>query len=82
MYNKINLFIMKNYKILLAVLLFVLLSLNFTYKASQKVEDKELISMLISILSQAHYQPEDIDDDFSERHVSTFSDCLLIMIVF
>jgi carboxyl-terminal processing protease len=68
--NQLLLFMKKNYKI---ILLLVLLSLSFVaFRAFDKEEndpekDKILLELLTYVLERGHYSPKQIDDAYSEK---------------
>jgi carboxyl-terminal processing protease len=58
----------RNFNILLLTLLLAFASCSFT---SKKIDvdtdkDKALIDLISNVLQQGHFDPKDIDDDFSE----------------
>ena len=70
-------FMKRNYKILLflIVLTGVLVSFNLRYQPDPE-KDKALISVLRHILTQGHYQPTDLNDNFSEAVFDNFLEML------
>lgn len=66
-----------NYKIILPVIILAGLLLSFNLKQKSDPEkDKILLRLLKYALTQGHYQPQEIDDDFSERVFTGFIDNL------
>ncbi|MEZ4801857.1 MAG: carboxy terminal-processing peptidase [Gelidibacter sp.] len=58
----------RNYKLLLLVLLMAFASCSFTTKKfSDPDKDKLLIQLITYVLEQGHFNPKDINDDFSEH---------------
>ncbi len=69
-----NRFMKRNYKILLLVLLLAFASCSFTSKTfSDPDKDKLLIQVITYVLQQGHFDPQDINDEFSTE---VFSDYL------
>ena len=69
-----NRFMKRNYKILLLVLLLAFASCSFTSKTfSDPDKDKLLIQVITYVLQQGHFDPKDINDEFSAE---VFSDYL------
>ncbi len=57
----------KNYKVLLLVLLLAFASCSFTSKSIENPDkDKLLIQVITYVLQQGHFDPIELDDDFSE----------------
>jgi len=67
----------RNYKFILPIVLIagVLVSFNFRYEPDPE-KDKALVRVLRFILAEAHYQPVDIDDTFSEAVFTDFLEVL------
>src|SRR5690606_13831870 len=58
----------RNYKLLLLVLLMAFASCSFTTKKfSDPNKDKLLIQLITYVLDQGHFNPKDINDDFSQH---------------
>ncbi|OEK07384.1 tail-specific protease [Flavivirga aquatica] len=58
----------RNYKVLLLLLLLAFASCSFTSKKfSNPDKDKLLIQIITFVLDQGHYNPIDLDDEFSEE---------------
>ncbi len=58
----------RNYKLLLLVLLMAFASCSFTTKKFEDPDkDKLLIQLITYVLEQGHFNPKDINDDFSEK---------------
>lgn len=63
----------KNYKILLLVLLLAFASCSFTSKTfSDPDKDKLLVQVITFVLQQGHFDPKDINDEFSAEIFSDF----------
>lgn len=60
------------YKFLLLATLIAFASCSFTSKADSRDKDKLLIELITSVLAQAHFSPQDVDDDFSSRVFDDF----------
>ena len=57
-----------NYKFLLLALLIAFASCSFTNKTFENSDkDKVLIEVITYVLEKGHYDPQDINDDFSEN---------------
>ncbi len=67
----------RNYKIILPIVLLagILVSFNFRYQPDPE-KDKALIRVLRYILAEGHYQPIEINDSFSEAVYTDFLDVL------
>ncbi len=67
----------RNYKIILPIILLagILVSFNFRNQSDPE-KDRELLQVLRHILTQAHYQPVEINDSFSEAVYHDFLDIL------
>ncbi len=58
----------RNYKLLLLVLLLAFASCSFTSKKSEDPNnDKTLIQLVTYLLEQSHFDPKDVNDDFSQE---------------
>ncbi|MGJ8592049.1 MAG: carboxy terminal-processing peptidase [Aquaticitalea sp.] len=58
----------RNYKLLLLVLLMAFASCSFTTKKFEDPDkDKLLIQLITYVLNEGHFNPKDINDDFSEH---------------
>lgn len=58
----------RNYKLLLLVLLLAFASCSFTTKKFEDPnKDKLLMQIVTYVLEQGHFNPQDINDDFSKR---------------
>lgn len=58
----------KNYKVLLLVLLLAFASCSFTSKSIENSnKDKLLIQVITYVLQQSHFNPIDLDDEFSSK---------------
>lgn len=58
----------RNYKLLLLVLLMAFASCSFTTKKfNDPDKDKLLIQLITYVLEQGHFNPKDINDDFSQQ---------------
>ncbi|MEZ4792746.1 MAG: S41 family peptidase, partial [Gelidibacter sp.] len=67
----------RNYKLLLLVLLMAFASCSFTSKKfSDPDKDKLLIQLITYVLEQGHFNPKDINDDFSEHVFKGYLDQL------
>ncbi|PID68686.1 MAG: tail-specific protease [Flavobacteriales bacterium] len=75
--KKIIKFMKSNYKIILLVFILagILVSFNIKQKSDPE-KDKILLRLLKYALMQGHYQPQEINDDFSERVFTGFIDNL------
>ena len=63
----------KNYKIVLPIMLLAGLLLSFSIKNNPDPEkDKVLLGLIRYALTQGHYQPQDINDQFSEKVFNDF----------
>ncbi len=70
-------FMKSNYKIILPVLLLAGILLSFTIKQKPDPEkDKILLGLIKYALTQGHYQPQDLDDEFSKAVFDDFIDDL------
>jgi carboxyl-terminal processing protease len=67
----------RNYKFIIPIILIagVLVSFNFRYEPDPE-KDKALVKVLRYILTEGHYQPADINDEFSEGVYNDFIDVL------
>jgi len=67
-----------NYKIILPIILLagVLLSFSIKQKSNDPEKDKVLLGLIRYALTQGHYQPHQIDDDFSASVFTKFIDGL------
>ncbi len=66
-----------NYKIILPVLLLAGILLSFTIKQKPDPEkDKILLGLIKYALTQGHYQPQDLNDEFSKAVFDDFIDAL------
>lgn len=62
-----------NYKIILPIILLAVVLLSFNIRKSADPEkDKILLGLIKYALTQGHYQPQDINDDFSEAVFNDF----------
>ncbi|MCK0130319.1 carboxy terminal-processing peptidase [Flavobacteriaceae bacterium F08102] len=63
-----------NYKIILPIILLagVLLSFNIKQRSNDPEKDKVLLGLIRYALTQGHYQPHQIDDEFSESVFTKF----------
>jgi carboxyl-terminal processing protease len=69
--------IKRNYKLLLLVLLMAFASCSFTTKKFEDPDkDKLLIQLITYVLEQGHFNPKDINDDFSEHVFKGYLDQL------
>ena len=67
----------RNYKLLLLVLLMAFASCSFTTKKFEDPDkDKLLIQLITYVLEQGHFNPKDINDDFSEHVFKGYLDQL------
>ena len=58
----------RNYKVLMLVLLLAFASCSFTTKTFDDPDkDKLLIQVVTFLLQQVHFDPQDINDDFSAK---------------
>jgi carboxyl-terminal processing protease len=70
-------FMKSNYKIILPILLLAGILLSFTIKQKPDPEkDKILLGLIKYALTQGHYQPQDLNDDFSKAVYDDFIDDL------
>ncbi len=66
-----------NYKILMLVLLLAFASCSFTTKTfSNPDKDKLLIQVITFVLEQGHFDPMDMDDDFSTQLFSDYMEAI------
>ena len=67
----------RNYKFIIPIILMagVLVSFNFRFEPDPE-KDKALVQVLRSILTQGHYQPTEINDEFSEGVYNGFLEVL------
>lgn len=68
-------FMKKNYKVLVAIVILsaTLFAFNITQKPKDNPEkDKLLLELLQYVVSQGHYSPKDIDDNFSKSVYKSF----------
>lgn len=65
----LNRFMKRNYKVFLLGLLLAVASCSFTTKEFDENSDKDevLIELISFVLSKGHYDPKDINDNFSEE---------------
>ncbi|MDY7395708.1 carboxy terminal-processing peptidase [Aureibaculum sp. 2210JD6-5] len=71
--KKIIKFMKSNYKIILPVILLAGILLSFNIKQKQDPEkEKILLGLIRSALTQGHYQPHEIDDEFSNAVYTNF----------
>ena len=70
----LNRFMKRNYKVFLLGLLLAVASCSFTTKEFDEDSDKDeiLIELISFVLSKGHYDPKDINDDFSEEVYKDF----------
>ncbi len=74
---KLLLFMKRNYKILLLVLLMAAASCSFTTKKPQDPDkDKLLLDLITYVLEHGHYDARTIDDKFSEQVYKDYLDAL------
>jgi carboxyl-terminal processing protease len=67
----------RNYKLLLLLLLMAFASCSFTTKKFEDPDkDKLLIQLITYVLEQGHFNPKDINDDFSEQVFKDYLDQL------
>ncbi len=67
----------RNYKLLLLVLLMAFASCSFTTKKFEDPnKDKLLIQLITYVLEQGHFNPKEINDDFSENVFKDYLDQL------
>ncbi len=65
----------RNYKILLLVLLLAFASCSFTAKTFENPDkDKLLVQVITYVLERGHFDPKDLNDDFSEQVYSHYLD--------
>ncbi|WP_298755194.1 carboxy terminal-processing peptidase [uncultured Psychroserpens sp.] len=57
----------RNYKLLLLVLLLAFASCSFTTKNEDPNKDKLLIQLITYVLENGHFNPQDLNDNFSEQ---------------
>ena len=70
-------FMLRNYKIILPIILLTGFFVAFQFKSQPDPEkDRELIQILKFILIQGHYQPVDMDDTFSANIFDDFMETL------
>jgi carboxyl-terminal processing protease len=75
--KKISLFMKKKYKIILPIL--IITGLLFSFQIANKPDpekDKILIGLIRYALKQGHYEPQQINDAFSEQVFNDFIDAL------
>jgi carboxyl-terminal processing protease len=75
--NKISLFMKKQYKIILPII--IVAGMLFGFQITNKPDpekDKVLIGLVRYALKQGHYEPHLINDDFSEKVFTDFIDAL------
>ncbi len=75
--NKISLFMKKQYKIILPLI--IVAGMLFGFQIANKPDpekDKVLIGLVRYALKQGHYEPHLIDDEFSEKVFTDFIDAL------
>ena len=66
--NNITDMMKRNYKLLLLVLLLAFASCSFTTKKFQDPnKDKLLIQLITYVLEEGHFNPQDVNDAFSEE---------------
>ena len=66
--NNITDMMKRNYKLLLLVLLLAFASCSFTTKKFQDPnKDKLLIQLITYVLEEGHFNPQDVNDDFSKE---------------
>jgi len=63
-------------KLILPILFIVSLFTSFHLKANTDPKDKILLTLLKYVLTEGHYQPQKIDDKFSEKVYTSFIDKL------
>ncbi len=67
----------RNYKLLLLVLLLAFASCSFTSKKFEDPDkDKLIIQLVTYLLDQTHFNPQDVDDDFSKEVFDDYLDQL------
>ncbi|WP_370477100.1 carboxy terminal-processing peptidase [Tamlana flava] len=67
----------RNYKVLSLLLLLAFASCSFTTKKfSNPDKDKVLVQIITHVLEQAHYDPMDIDDNFSAKFFDDYIEIL------
>ncbi|WP_344726118.1 carboxy terminal-processing peptidase [Corallibacter vietnamensis] len=65
----------RNYKILLLLLLLAFASCSFTAKTFENPDkDKLLVQVITYVLERGHFDPKDLNDDFSEQVYSHYLD--------
>ena len=65
--NRIQKFMKKNYKIIIPIVLLAGILLSFKIKQQPDPEkDKILVGLIRYALTQGHYEPQDLNDEFSE----------------
>ncbi len=65
--KRIQRFMKKNYKIIIPIVLLAGILLSFKIKQQPDPEkDKILVALIRSALTQGHYEPKDLNDEFSE----------------
>ncbi len=75
--KKLIQFMKRNYKIIIPILLLAGALLSFNYSNRHDPDtDRTLMSVLRMILTQGHYQPATIDDEFSEGVYTNFLDVI------
>lgn len=63
---------LRKFKILLPIIFVVSLFTSFQTNANTDPKDKVLMTILKYVLTQGHYLPKEIDDDFSEKVYDSF----------
>ncbi|WP_408672188.1 carboxy terminal-processing peptidase [Lutibacter sp.] len=66
----------RKFKFLLPLIFAVSLLVSFQTKATTNPKDKALLTILKYVLTQGHYQPQKIDDAFSEKVYNSFLESL------
>lgn len=70
-------FMKRNYKILVLVLLLAFASCSFTTKTFEDPDkDKLLIQVITYVLQRGHFDPKEINDDFSAEVFADYLDQL------
>ena len=66
-----------NYKIIIPIILLAVILLSFNIKQNPDPEkDKVLLGLIRYALTQGHYEPQDLNDDFSKAVYQDFIDDL------
>ena len=74
---KIRAFMRRNRIYLVALLVFAMVSCGFAKKSfDDPGQDKTLVDLISYVLSRWHFDPQDINDDFSENVYNDFIDAV------